>query len=140
VLSIGVRTARRLLGAVADELGGDAPVELADALENPELAVLRERYRDQVRLAFATALRGLEPRQRTLLRQYHIDRLTIDQLASLHRVNRSTTARWVAAARSATLELTREHLSRSAGIAPGEVDSIIRLVRSQLDLSLRELD
>jgi len=139
LLSVGVRTARRLLGAAAGEGGDDDLARLSDALENPELTVLRERYREQVRQSFAAALQELEPRQRTLLRQYHIDRLTIDQLAALHRVNRSTTARWVVAARSAALELTRAHLSRTFGIAPTEVDSIIRLVRSQLDFSLREL-
>ena len=34
-------------------------------------------------------------RQRNVLRQYHIDGLTIDQLAALYQVNRATTARWV---------------------------------------------
>ena len=47
---------------------------------------------------------------------------------------------WVIAARTAVLDATRGRLQGELGITAGEVDSIIRLVRSQLDLSLRELD
>jgi len=138
--SLGVRTTRRLMGALHG--GGDDEDDLdrlASAVHDPELAVLRERYRDQVRAAFSAALAGLSERERNLLRQYHIDGLTIDQLGALYRVNRGTAARWVVAARSAVLDATRERLTSELGVTTNEVDSIIRLVRSQLDVSLREL-
>jgi RNA polymerase sigma-70 factor, ECF subfamily len=140
--SIGVRTGRRLSGVVH----GNANVDLDEldqlpaAVRDPELEVLRTRYVTEVREAFAAALAGLTDRQRTLLRQYHIDGLTIDQLAALYRINRATAARWVAGARLDVVTATRTHLVADHGIPTSEVDSIIRLVRSQLSVSLRELD
>jgi RNA polymerase sigma-70 factor (ECF subfamily) len=68
-----------------------------------------------------------------------IDGLTIDQLAALYHVNRATTARWVAGARLAIVKATRAQLIEHAGVPPADVDSVIRLVRSQPDLSVREV-
>jgi RNA polymerase sigma-70 factor, ECF subfamily len=139
--SVGVRTARRLMGVLHADIGDDDDLErLAAAVDDPELGILRERYRDQVRQAFAGALAALSDRERNVLRQYHIDGLTIDQLGALYRVNRATAARWVVAARSAVLDGTRRRLTDELGITTNEVDSIIRLVRSQLDISLRDLE
>lgn len=100
---------------------------------------MRERYRDQVKQAFAAAFAELAQRERNVLRQYHIDGLTIDQLANLYQVNRATTARWVAGARLSVITRTRRQLVDRFGIAAAEVDSIIRLVRSHLDVSVREI-
>jgi RNA polymerase sigma-70 factor (ECF subfamily) len=135
--SIGVRTARRLAGI--EHGGADAADELDDlpaAVGGPELDMLRARYADQVRAAFAAALAGLAERQRTVLRQYHIDGLTIDQLGALYRINRATAARWVAAARLEIVTQTRARLVAAGEVSASEVDSIIRLVRSQLSVSL----
>jgi RNA polymerase sigma-70 factor, ECF subfamily len=139
--SIGVRTARRMLGVEhAAAGGGDSELnDLPAAVRDPELELLRVRYRDDVRRAFAAAFQQLDERQRNILRQYHIDGLTIDQLAALYHVNRATTARWVAGARLAIVKATRAQLIEHAGVPPADVDSVIRLVRSQLDLSVREL-
>jgi RNA polymerase sigma-70 factor (ECF subfamily) len=137
IRTIGVRTGRRQLGLEADVAGDDALPDITAS--DPELDLLRERYRDQVKHAFAAAFAELADRERNVLRQYHIDGLTIDQLATLYQVNRATTARWVAGARLAVITRTRKHLVDRYGIAAAEVDSIIRLVRSQLDVSVREI-
>lgn len=138
--TIAVRTARRQLGLDATAASGDDEIdELPAAVAGPELEMLRTRYRDQVKQAFAAAFAALGERERNVLRQYYIDGLTIDQLAALYQVNRATTARWVAGARLSVVANTREHLVDKLGIAAGEADSIIRLVRSQLDVSVREI-
>lgn len=140
VRSIGVRTIRRMLGT--DQAGADDERELSQlpaALRDPELEAMRARYAPQVRSSFAQALTALTPRQRNVLRQYHIDGLTIDQLAVLYKINRATAARWVAGARLALVTATRDRLVAELQLDPHEVDSVIRLVRSQLSLSVREL-
>jgi len=138
--SIGVRTGRRLMGVEHKPASSDDELAILPAAVNdPELELLRARYRDLVRSAFAAAFSQLTERQRNVLRQYHIDGLTIDQLAMLYSVNRATTARWVAGARLAVVAATRAQLVDSFGVSASEVDSIIRLVRSQLDVSIREL-
>ncbi len=140
VRSIAVRTGRRLAGVEHDASSSeDELAELPAAVADPELEMLRTRYGDQVRKAFALAFTELTERERNVLRQYHIDGLTIDQLAALYQVNRATTARWVAGARLAIVTRTRNLLIDQFGVAPTEVDSIIRLVRSQLAVSVRDL-
>ena len=141
VRSIAVRTARRLAGLTdgGADAGQDELDRLTAGVHDPELAMLRERYRDQVRTALADALAALTERQRNVLRQYYIDALTIDQLATLYHVDRATTARWVIGARTGVLDGTRDRLRAVLGVTSDEVESILRLVRSQLDLSLRLL-
>jgi RNA polymerase sigma-70 factor (ECF subfamily) len=140
VRSIGVRTGRRLAGVT--DGGGDHTAELdrlAINVHDPELSLLRERYREQVHTALREAIAQLPERQRNVLRQYYIDGLTIDQLAALYRVDRATTARWVVASRSAVLAGVRTALTAALGASTEEIDSILRLVRSQLELSIRHL-
>jgi RNA polymerase sigma-70 factor (ECF subfamily) len=133
--SIGVRIGRRLSGA-APLADPDELDQLSTNVHDPELEMLRGRYRDEVRTALAGALDKLPERQRNVLRQYYVDGLTIDQLAALYHVDRATTARWVVAARSAVLGATRDQLAAKLGATNTEVESILRLVRSQLDLNL----
>ncbi len=138
--SIGVRTGRRLMGVTAASTHADDELDRLSAnVHDPELELLRTRYRDEVRRALDAAVASLAERQRNVLRQYYIDGLTIDELAALYRVDRATTARWVVAARSAVLAGTRDQLATSLGASTDEVESILRLVRSQLELSLRQL-
>jgi RNA polymerase sigma-70 factor (ECF subfamily) len=141
VRSIAVRTGRRLAGtSPVGEPASDIDLErLALEVHDPELAFLRERYLDEARAALTAAFAALVERQRNVLRQYYIDNLTIDQLAALYRVDRATTARWVIAARSAVLAGVRDQLALRLGTKVEEIDSILRLVRSQLEISLGHL-
>lgn len=136
--TIGTRTARRhtSLGKVQKE---DEDIERIEGeLNDPELTLLSKLYGRPALQSLAAALAALDTRQRILLKQYHVDGLTIDQLAAIYKVNRSTTARWVIAARTEVLDATRNHLRGELSLNSTEVDSLIRLVRSQFDISLRE--
>jgi RNA polymerase sigma-70 factor (ECF subfamily) len=104
--------------------------------DSPELRVLKDRCRADVKTAFAAAIATLAPRERTLLRQHYVDGLGIDQLAPLHGVHRATCARWIEAARLAVLRGVRGYLRDTLGLGATELDSMIDLVRSQLELSL----
>lgn len=136
--SIGVRTGRRLMGAAAGA-GSDELERMPAAVDDPQLELLRTEYAGTFRTALVTAFAQLTERQRNLLRQYHLDELTIDQLGALYHVNRATAARWVIAARTSLLEATRGLLAAELAIPTGDVDSIIRLVRSRIDISIRDL-
>jgi len=137
--SVAVRTGRRMMGVLhGGDDHGDELDALPAAVRDPELELLRDRYASEVKAAFASSLAALTERQRNVLRQYYLDELTIDQLAALYRINRATAARWVAGARLEIVTRTREYLVGELGVPAEEVDSIIRLVRSQLSLSLRD--
>ncbi len=119
---------------------GEAPAVLAERLgADPELAFIRERHQEDFRVAFRAALARLEARERNLLRLHHVHGLSMDAVSATYQAPRSTVARWIARAREQLLALTREELTRRLGLSPDELDSLLRLVRSQLDVSLRQL-
>jgi len=116
---------------------GDLAAWLPDVSDSPELVLLKQRCRDDLRAAFASALAALTARERTLLRQHHVDGLTVDRIGALHQVHRATCARWIEAARVKVLRGVRSHLRSSLELDRGELENAIALVRSELDLSLQ---
>ena len=60
----------------------------------------------------------------------------MDQIGLLYRVHRVTASRWLAGARKAVLSHTRRLLTDQLDISAEEFESIVRLVQSQLDLSI----
>lgn len=104
--------------------------------DDPALDHLKQRYRAELAEAFRIALDTLPARDRTLLRQQIVDGLSIDEIGALHRVHRATAARWLVKLRDDLVERTRAVLADRLGIATDEAASIVRLVQSQLDVSV----
>jgi RNA polymerase sigma-70 factor, ECF subfamily len=114
----------------------DALLEARSTADDPELAYMKAAYRASFRAAFQEALESLHPKERTLLKQQIVDGLGIDDLGALYQVHRATAARWVSAAREKLLTRTRRTFMLQARISSDECESIMRMVRSQLDVSL----
>lgn len=117
----------------------DALLEAASPEDDPELRHLKERYRSEFKRAFEDALSQLSSKERTLLRQQLVDGLSIDELAALYGVHRATAARWVQRAKDELLSGTRRALMRDLKVGRDELESIFRLIQSQLDVSLSRL-
>lgn len=113
-------------------------LELAASADEPELEPFKQRYRDEFRAAFRTAVAALSVRHRNILRQYFLDRMTVDELGVLYRVHRATAARWVHEVRAELIAGVRAALATSIGGDIG-LGSMIDLVASQLELSLERL-
>ena len=109
-------------------------IEVID--EDPVLEQLKSRYRAELASAFRIALDALSKRDRMLLRYQLIDGLTIDEIGALSRVHRATAARWLATIRDGLVERTRELLGEALGVDSVEAASIVRMVQSQLDVSV----
>lgn len=103
---------------------------------DPELVFLKGRYRAEFRDAFIAALRSLSPRERTLLRLNSLSNVSIDELGNMYRVHRATAARWVQRAREVIVERTRATLLERLALSPEELDELMAVMRSQLDVSL----
>ena len=103
---------------------------------DPELSILRQRYRSDVDEAMRAALRSLDERERALLRYAFVDNLNVEDVGKLYDVHRSTAARWIAAAREELGKRIRDELAKRLKIDVDEVDSIVRLVQSRIDISL----
>lgn len=115
---------------------GDELVEAATAVDSPELELFRRRYAAEFKQAFEAAVASLESRERNCLRHYFIDGLTTEEIGALYGVHKSTAHRWVEAARDLVTKRTRNNFQELARLHPSELDSVLRLLRSQLDLSL----
>ena len=116
---------------------------LFDALApptDPVLSAVKRNAAVAFKAAFVVSLAELEPRDRTLLRLHILDGLSIDEIAPMYSVHRATVARWIAAAKDTVLETTRRALMRDLSIDAAEVDSLIRLVHSKIELSSKVLD
>lgn len=117
-----------------------ASIETALTSElSPDLAYLKERYRDAFAEALGAAVAGLSDRDRALLRLYHVDGLSLEAMAALYRVHLSTVSRWLTCARESVAEATSSHVRDRLGVDRSEVDSIAALVMSQIDVSLTRL-
>lgn len=107
--------------------------------DDAEISFLRAQYRDAVDAALRAALAGLDARSRALLRFQLIDGWSIDQVGKLYGVHRATAARWLTEAREVLGTAIRTELAARLQISPEEVDSIVRLVQSRVDMSLERL-
>jgi RNA polymerase sigma-70 factor (ECF subfamily) len=110
--------------------------QLPEAIVEPELRELAARYRDACEAALGDALEQLGRRERVLLRQHLIDGVTIHQLATRHGVHRVTISRWLEDARELVMTQLTKLLRERHGIGDTELASVLRVVRSRLDVSL----
>lgn len=129
-----VRSAKR---RAAHEVEDDGELlEQAAVADDPEIVLLRERCRDELRAALRAAVAALDSRERTLLRLSLRDRLTVDQLGALFHVHRSTAARWLKALQAKLHAETRAQLARTLRLERAEIESLIRAIGSRIDMSL----
>lgn len=117
----------------------DGVAALAAAGDDPELAFLKAHYRDAFKAAFTEAAGDLDARDRNLLRLHHLGGVTLDQLAAMYGVHRATAVRWLADVRKRLLAGTRARLRTTLSISADELDSIMELIGSRLDASVRRL-
>ena len=122
----------------------EVPAGEDDILALPEpgdlaLDHLKAGYRGHVARALRDAALALDAGDRHLLRQHLVAGMTIDQLAAVLGVHRATAARRIARAREQLLDRTREVLGDRLGIGADEVDSVMGLVASRLDVSVGRL-
>ncbi|MDB4960699.1 MAG: putative DNA-binding regulatory protein [Myxococcales bacterium] len=104
-----------------------------------ELAQLIGHYREPVMRAFTAAVAALPREHRTLLRLHYVYSLTTADLAKMFRVSRATLVRRVTEARDGLFELLQGALFGQAGVPPEDCESVLRLVKSQVDLRLSSL-
>jgi RNA polymerase sigma-70 factor, ECF subfamily len=133
-----VRTAVSAYRRLRREIPADE-VTLVAAERSPEYELLRHRFGAEFEAAFRTTFESLTARERNLLRYQVIDRLGIDAVAAIYGVHRATAARWIVHARETLLEGVRRALQERLRIDAPELDSLLRLVHSRLELSLRLL-
>jgi RNA polymerase sigma-70 factor (ECF subfamily) len=127
-LAIDLQRAR---GRGGEEVAGDVPDPV-----DPELAFIKNRYRGDFQAAVRAALARLDVKERSVLRLYLVDRLNIGEIGAILHVHRATVARWIATFRERVREETGRQLHERLGGSASEIESLIRLLDSELEVSL----
>jgi RNA polymerase sigma-70 factor (ECF subfamily) len=112
------------------------------ALPNPgdlQLDVVKAEYRTAVAEAMHEGAQQLEPGDRHLLRQHFVQGLSIDQLGAVLGIHRATAARRITRAREQLVVETRKQLALKLKLDESELDEVIGLVMSRLDVSIAKL-
>ena len=104
--------------------------------DDPELAYMKRTYAHEFHASFAEALANLGAREQTLLRYHHVDGLNIDEIGAIYRVHRVTAFRWLEKAKEKLVEATLARMRTRLNVSARELDSVLRLIRSQVHLSL----
>lgn len=112
-------------------------VDLPETSFDPELAGLKARYRTEFAAAVRAAIGELKPEERALLKLHLIDGLELQAIGAAQQVHRTTISRRMREIRSRIRLQTRAHLVAKLGLKDkAELDSVFRLISSQLDVSL----
>jgi RNA polymerase sigma-70 factor (ECF subfamily) len=104
---------------------------------DPELDALKLRYADEFNAALRDAFAALPSRDRALLKLHYVDGVPVERIATAYNAHRVSASRWLSAARARVLEETSRLIRERRRLTESEFESLARLVRSQLELSLR---
>jgi RNA polymerase sigma-70 factor (ECF subfamily) len=113
--------------------------QLAEPTDDPELHFLKARYREAFRGAFAKAVGTLEGRERNVLRLHHIGGMTLEQVARMYGIDRSTVVRLLQKIRGKLFTQTCAALREDLAIERAELDGVLELIRSRFEVSLGRL-
>jgi RNA polymerase sigma-70 factor, ECF subfamily len=120
---------------------GDAEVvdKLVSSGGDAELLVAKLQHKDALSAALEESFTGLAAREKTLLRMHFLEQMTIDEMGVVFRVHRATVARWLVGIRHRILRQLCTKMSMDLDTSASEINSLIRLVRSDIELSVRRL-
>jgi RNA polymerase sigma-70 factor (ECF subfamily) len=117
----------------------DILAELVSGEADPELWHLKTLYRAEFREVLEAALAALSERKRAILRLSFVDGVKLAQLGRLYHVHESTVSRWVSQAAAEVAEDARRRLMARLSLSPASLDSVARMVLSNLDLSIARI-
>lgn len=106
------------------------------SVDDPALAMLKVQYRAQVSAAFVHAIAALPAADRAMLRFALVDSVPLDRIGKIYQLSKSAVSRRLARARMQILAAVKARLTDELGIAAAELDSLVRVMGSQLHLSL----
>lgn len=126
-------------GAHTRAVQGQAALGVPTPPADPETEYLRRLYQAEFQVAFEASVRALSAEDRNVLRAYYAENMTVDQIATAFGIHRATAARRVTRARDGLLAATRKRLQAELKISDRELDSVMRLIQSQLHASVARL-
>ncbi|MGE0396837.1 MAG: sigma-70 family RNA polymerase sigma factor [Kofleriaceae bacterium] len=133
---------REALGSMRKRKSTDAIDDddfLADAADDPELVALKAQHGAAFKEAFQAAVRELGSRERGILRALIVDDRSVNEVAAVYGIHRVTASRWVSELRADLLKRTRNQLRDRFQLDASSIESALRMLDSNLELSLYRL-
>jgi RNA polymerase sigma-70 factor (ECF subfamily) len=113
-------------------------LRLPEVGDDPELGFMKRLYQKEFDAAVTDAFDSLSFRERNLLKYATVDQLSAEAIGSIYRVHRTTAKRWIEEASLALLDAIRKTMLKRLSVSRAELESILRLVQSRLELRLAE--
>lgn len=133
-----VRTWLNLERETARERSKPADEVLADrAVGDLELEFLKGSYRESFHRAFLESLAALPADERLVLKMHYLDKASMEEIGRVVGAHRITVLRRLERTRAQLAEDTKQRLSARHQLSGAEVESMLRLIQSHLDLSLQ---
>jgi RNA polymerase sigma-70 factor, ECF subfamily len=117
----------------------DVLPHLAAVEKDPELRAIRKRCGAALNAALRDSFQMLTLQERNLLRMHIVEKLSASEIARHYQTHRVTIGRWLDRARLTLLEETRRRLSERLNLGRAEFESLLGVVRSELDISLNRV-
>ena len=133
IRTTAMREGLALLAPAKEVPAGDRDFMLPSA--DPAIEMMKQQYGASFKKALAGALAALPDETRVELRRYYIEGLGLEQIAALQGVAASTVSRRLEKARRMLQDETKKALASELRVDADEVDSILRLLDSRLELS-----
>jgi RNA polymerase sigma-70 factor (ECF subfamily) len=114
-------------------------LESPEVATDPELDYLKLRYAADFKLALEQALAHLGAREVTLLKLSYLEQLSPSAIGLMYGVTNRTVQRWLAEVKDDVLWRMREALKARLALGPAELDSLLRIMQSQLQISLHRV-
>lgn len=113
------------------------PRETDAIVLDEELSMIKDAYRDAFQRALRDALGELDANERSWLRLHFLEGWNLDRLAVVFGVSRATAGRRVLSLRERLGARTRELLGQRLKATPEEIASLVGLLQSRIEWSLR---
>lgn len=132
-----IRTAQNLLRGRGASAGDGRAIErpASDKID-PEGEYFKRRHEQLFREVVEAVLSRVPRDESALLRLHFVDGLTVRAIGKLYRVNASTITRRIAQTRERIIEETRARLRKELAVDDRELDSLMLLMESRVDLTL----
>jgi RNA polymerase sigma-70 factor, ECF subfamily len=136
-----MRAAMDQLGPVREVAAGEGPLGgVAHAGDEPVVALMKREYGASFQAALRDAMAGLPRELRGALKQYYLEGLGVERMGALAGVAASTVSRRLDKARRLLREATRAALAARLRVDDAELDSILRLIDTRMDLGRSAVD
>ena len=139
VRAAAVRAALRVVRRPKGEVDVESSVMRAvpAQADDLELDYFKRRYRAAFEESLREVFAALPARDRNMVRYYFAEGLSIDALGVLYGIHRATAARQVKRVTNALMNGARKALTTRLHADQSEISSIVRMIQSQLDVTLR---